>query len=50
MILDYWPYTLFLIRYFLHLHLNAVSKVTHILPHHSPTHPLPLHGPGVPLY
>jgi hypothetical protein len=29
---------------------NAIPKVPHILPLHSPTHPLPLLGPGVPLY
>jgi hypothetical protein len=29
---------------------NAIPKVPHTLPAHSPTHPLPLLGPGVPLY
>ena len=29
---------------------NAIPKVPHTLPRHSPTHPLPLFGPGVPLY
>jgi hypothetical protein len=29
---------------------NAIPKVPHILPTHSPTHPLPLLGPGDPLY
>jgi hypothetical protein len=29
---------------------NAIPKVPHTLPPHTPTHPLPLLGPGVPLY
>jgi hypothetical protein len=36
------------IRYFLHLHFNAIPKVPYTLPWPcSPTHPLPLPGPGV---
>jgi hypothetical protein len=29
---------------------NAIPKVPHAHPPHSPTHPLPIFGPGVPLY
>jgi hypothetical protein len=40
----------FLLGIFLIYISNAIPKVPHTLPPHSPTHPLPLFGPGVPLY
>jgi hypothetical protein len=40
----------FLLRIFFNYISNAIPKVPHTLPLHSPTHPLPLFGPGVPLY
>jgi hypothetical protein len=41
---------IFLLRIFLNYISNAIPKVPHTLPPHSPTHPFPLFGHGVPLY
>jgi hypothetical protein len=35
--------------FFLNYISNAIPKVPHTLPPHSPTHPFPFFGPGVPL-
>jgi hypothetical protein len=42
--------SIFLIRYFLHLHFKCYPKSPPYPSPHSPTHPLPLLGPGIPLY
>jgi hypothetical protein len=49
---DMYPFLelIFLLDIFLIYISNAIQKVPHILPPHSPTHPLSLFGPGVPLY
>jgi hypothetical protein len=41
---------IFLLGIFLIYISNAIPKVPHTLPPHSPTHTLPLFGPGIPLY
>jgi hypothetical protein len=43
-------FKIFLLGIFLIYISNAIPKVPHTLPTHSPTHPLPLFGSGVPLY
>jgi hypothetical protein len=40
----------FLLGIFLIYISNAIPRVPHTLPQHSPIHPLPLFGPGIPLY